>query len=155
MTDISGQGLEINIVASRTFPVGFSVTQFTDDVDPLDIADIELATATMGLNGDLITTSAANAIPMVTSVIPGSDDDKNLAILAEANRVGKGKKSAKDTITAIIVYPDGAITTLIAGIITNAPPANSVASSGRKKSKTYAFSFENKIETFGLPGGLF
>lgn len=145
MNDISGQGLEINLVALGVFPAGFVINQFADDADPLDIADIQLADTAMGLNGDLISWNTANPIPMVVNVIPGSDDDINLAILAEANRVGRGKVSAKSKITAIITYPDGKIITLTSGKITNAPATDSVASAGRKKSKTYTFAFENKL----------
>ena len=145
--DISGQGLEINITATGTFPLGFVVNQFADDADPLDIADIQLADTAMGLNGDLISWNNANPIPMVINVIPGSFDDTNLSILAEANRVGRNKISAKDTISASIVYPDGNICTLTGGRITNAPASDSVASAGRKKSKTYTFAFENKAIT--------
>jgi len=143
-TDISGQGLVLNIKAHKTFPTGFIITQFADDADPLDIADIQLAETAMGLNGDMVSWNTANPIPMIISVVPGSDDDKNLSILAEANRVGRGKLSAKDRIIVNIVYPDGDIITLSDGKITNAPITNSVASAGRKKSKTYAFAFENK-----------
>ena len=142
--DISGQGLEINIRASNTFPSGFVINQFADDADPLDIADIQIAETAMGLNGDLISWNTANPIPMITNIIPGSDDDINLGILAESNRVGRGKVSAKDKITANIVYPDGRIITLTDGKITNAPTTDSVASAGRKKSKAYTFAFENK-----------
>lgn len=142
--DISGQGLEINLTASNTFPEGFVINQFADDADPLDIADIQLAETAMGLNGDLISWNTANPIPMITNIIPGSDDDINLGILAEANRVGRGKVSAKDKITANIIYSDGRIVTLTDGKITNAPTTDSVASAGRKKSKTYTFTFENK-----------
>lgn len=143
--DISGQGLGINLTASNTFPAGFIINQFADDADPLDIADIQIAETAMGLNGDMVSWNTANPIPMIINIIPGSDDDINLSILAEANRVGRGKISAKDKITANIIYPDGNIVTLTDGKITNAPTVTSVASAGRKKSKAYAFAFENKI----------
>jgi len=142
--DISGQGLVINLVASSTFPSGFIINQFADDADPLDIADIQIADTAMGLNGDLISWNTANPIPMIVNIIPGSNDDINLSILAEANRVGRGKISAKDKIIANILYPNGKITILTDGKITNAPATDSVASAGRKKSKTYTFAFENK-----------
>lgn len=142
--DISGQGLVINLVASNTFPSGFIINQFADDADPVDIADIQIADTAMGLNGDLISWNTANPIPMIVNIIPGSNDDINLSILAEANRVGRGKISAKDKITANILYPNGKITILTDGKITNAPATDSVASAGRKKSKTYTFAFENK-----------
>lgn len=145
--DISGQGLEVNLTADVTFPGGVVLNQFADDADPLDIVNIQIADTAMGLNGDLISWNTANPIPMVMNMIPGSEDDVNLDILAEANRVGRGKVSAKDKITATVVYPDGRITTLTDGKITNAPTADSVASIGRKKSKAYTFAFENKTQT--------
>jgi hypothetical protein len=148
MEDITGKGLEIRMMASSTFPTGFTITQFADDADPLDMPDFQLADTAMGLNGDLIVWSTANPIPLVTNVIPGSDDDRNLSILAEANRVGRGKRSAKDVMNAIISYPGGKIVTCMIGHITNAPASDSVASAGRKKSKAYTFAFENKVETF-------
>lgn len=146
MIDIAGQGLQINIVASNTFPSGFLVSQFADDADPLDLASIQLADDAMGLNGDLITWATAQAIPAVLNVIPGSEDDVNLSVLAEANRVGRGKTSAKDEITMVITYPGGETVTLAPGIIRDAMRGNSVASAGRKKSKSYAFRFENMTE---------
>ncbi len=146
MQDISGQGLQANIVASNTFPQGFNVTQFADDTDPLDIASIQLAEEAMGLNGDLVVWSKATPIPVVIGVVPGSDDDVNLSVLAEANRVGKGKISAKDEITMVITYPNGNTVTLSPGIIRDAMRGNSVASAGRNKSKVYTFRFENMTE---------
>src|SRR4051812_34553091 len=107
--DITGFGAIVNIVASRTFPIGFVVTQFADDADPLDASSIRIADAAMGLNGDLITWAKAAPLPVVLNVIPGSPDDLNLAILANANRVGKGKTGANDVITLTCVYPDGTL----------------------------------------------
>ncbi len=143
--DISGQGLSINILSVPSFPAGFVVTQFADDADPLDIPDIQLNETAMGLNGDMISWNTANPIPMTINVIPGSEDDINLAVLAELNRAGRGKITTKDKIVATVIYPDGFIVSLINGKITNAPATTSVQSAGRKKSKTYTFAFENKI----------
>jgi hypothetical protein len=77
-------------------------------------------------------------------VIPDSEDDRNLEALAEANRVSKGKTSAGDVITLTAVYASGKTLTLTNGKLTNALPASSVASAGRKKSKAYSFTFESK-----------
>lgn len=145
MTDISGYGLRINIVASNTFPASFSVTQFADDVDPFDLPSLQIADSAMGLNGDLISWSKANPIKISLSVVPNTPDDTNLSILFEANRVGKGKVGAKDIIIMTGIYPDGKFITLTNGIITDGLPGNGVASAGRLKTKTYNFSFENKI----------
>jgi len=82
---------------------------------------------------------------VVISVIAGSDDDINLAILADNNRVGKGKFPVQDTITLTKVFADGSIEVYANGVITNAPIGTGVASAGRLKTKTYSFAFENKI----------
>lgn len=145
MSDISGVGLSVRILASNTFPIGFVVDEFADDSDPLDFAAIQLAETAMGLNGQLIRWAKATPIPMVMNVIPDSNQDVSLAILAEANRVGRGKTSAKDEITAIVTYPDRAPVTLTGGAIIEAPSSSSTASAGRKKSKAYTFNFENKV----------
>lgn len=150
MEDISGFGFQINLVASSTFPAGLSVTQFADDADPFDTPAIALADKTMGLNGDLIVWSKASPIEVTVNVIPGSDDDENLAILAEANRVGKGKASAQDAITLTGIYPPspvnpaGKMLTLTPGRITNGAVGSSIASAGRLKTKAYMFTFENR-----------
>ena len=78
-------------------------------------------------------------------MIPGSEDDDNLAALFEANRVGLGKISTSDLITMTGTYPNGDFITLINGRIVNGMPGNSVSSAGRLKSKNYEFQFENKV----------
>lgn len=145
--DISGFGLQIQVVASVTFPSGFTVSQFADDGDPFDLPSIQIADKAMGLNGDLITWSKANPLTVTLNVVPNSDDDKNLGILFDANRVARGKQSARDVITMTGIYPDGSTITLTPGAITDGMPGNAVASSGRLKSKAYIFAFEGVSRT--------
>lgn len=145
MSDISGFGLTVNIRASTTFPSGFNVTQFADDADPFDSPSQQLADVGMGLNGDLVTWSVAQPLAVTLNIIPNSDDDKNLAILAEANRVAKGKIPARDVITMTAIYPDGSTRTLSNGRLTDAMLGNSAASAGRLKTKPYVFKFENQV----------
>lgn len=144
--DIAGFGLEVTLVASVTFPTGITITEFADDADPFDIPSQQLTDVAMGLNGDLLTWSTANPIPVTINVVPQSEDDINLAVLAEANRVGQGKSTARDIITLTGVYPNGRVITLSNGKITDAMVGDSVASASRLKSKAYAFMFENKAE---------
>jgi hypothetical protein len=146
--DVSGFGTLVNLVASNTFPASITITAFSDDADAIDLNSIDIAESAMGLNGDLIKWSKANALPFSINVIPGSPDDENLAVLAEANRVGQGKNSAQDIITITIIYPNGNTLLLSGGFIKNAMFGNSVAGSGRQKTKKYDFVFQNKIETF-------
>ena len=97
----------------------------------------------MGVNGDLITWAKATPISLSLSVVPNSEDDRNLAVLFEANRVGKGKQGARDVVNVTAVYPDGRTVSFTQGVITDGMPANSPSSAGRLKSKTYMFAFEN------------
>lgn len=140
-TSVTGFGLVVTLVASTTFPNSLPITQFADDSDPILINDVKIADTAMGLNGDLLAWSKAVPLPMTITVIPGSADDTNLQILANANRVAQGKNSANDVISATIVYPDGATVVLTGGIITDAAFGRGVQASGRQRSKTYTFMF--------------
>jgi hypothetical protein len=144
MQDISGYGLQVQVRASQTFPTGISITQFADDSDPFDNPSQQVADKAMGLNGDLLTWSKANPINVTLNVVPGGDDDVNLGILLEANRVGRGKASIQDVITMTGIYPDGRQVTFTSGKITDGMVSNSVASAGRLKTKAYQFTFENR-----------
>ena len=143
--DISGFGAKLRVIASNTFPVGIEVSQFADDSDPLDIPSLQISDGGMGLNGDRVSWTVANEIPVTSNVIAGSEDDKNLALLFEANRAGRNKASAKDQITLIATYPDGQIVTLTGGSCREFMPAKSVSSDGRLKSRPYIFAFENQV----------
>lgn len=150
MQDISGFGLLISVVASNTYPAGIILTEFADDADPFDIPAIQIADKAMGLNGDLIVWAKANPIDIPISVIPNGPEDTDLNILLQANRVGRGKISASDIITLTGIYPDGSTITLLNGRLTNGMVGSAVASSGRLKSKTYTFTFENNLNTYSL-----
>lgn len=143
MFNSSGSGLIVQLVASFTFPVGITLTQFAGDVDPFDIPVLQIRDKRMGLNGDLQVFTKAVPIDVMLSVVPGSDDDKNLSILLEANRGGLGKLSVRDVITLTPIYSDGTTGTLIQGAIMSGPPKFSVATDSSLKSKTYGFTFEN------------
>lgn len=143
MQDISGFGLQVRVVASETFPEGFTITQFADDGDPFDFPSMQIKDKAMGVNGDLITWSKANPIEITINTIPNGEDDANLGVLLEANRVAKGKKVVRDVVTMTAIYPDGKSITLSNGVITDGIPANAVASEGRLKTKEYKFVFEN------------
>jgi hypothetical protein len=131
------------LVASATFPAGIDLTQFADDGDSLDIPQQQIADKAMGVNGDLVVWSRANPLTLTINLIPGSDDDRNMSVLLEANRVARGKRGARDTITLTAVYPDETTQTWSLGRITDGIPGKALASSGRMKSKPYMFAFEN------------
>lgn len=143
-TDIAGFGTIVTLVASTTFPTALPISQFADDADSLDTPGIEIAQVAMGMNGNLVSWPHAVPIPVTISVIPNSDDDKNLQALADANRVGANKNSANDIITINVVYPSGKQISFKSGKLTNAPTGLSIAANGRLKTNTYSFMFESK-----------
>lgn len=145
--DISAFGIRAQVIASETFPSGVSITQFADDADPFDTPSMQIRDKAMGINGDLITWSKANPIVLTLNVVPGSEDDKNLGVLFEANRVGKGKQGARDVVSVTAIYPDGRTASFTQGTITDGMPADSASSAGRLKSKAYVFAFENVNRT--------
>lgn len=146
-TDVSGFGIRVRLVASATFPAGITLSQFADDADPFDVPSLQIMDKAMGVNGDMVVWSKANPTAITINVIPATEDDRNLAILLEANRPARGKFPARDVITLTALYPDGRVTTLNSGVITDGSPAQSVASAGRMKSKPYAFAFEGLSKT--------
>lgn len=146
-TDISAFGIRVQIFASPTFPTGITITQFADDGDSLDVPQQQIADKAMGVNGDLIVWSKANPLNITLNIIPGSDDDRNLAVLLEANRVARGKRGARDAITLTAIYPDETTQTWAGGRITDGIPGKALASSGRMKTKPYVFTFENLART--------
>lgn len=139
ITNISGFGVVATIIASSTFPTGLPISQFADDADPITINDVRIADSAMGLNGDLMAWNRATPLPITLNVIPGSADDTNLQILADANRVGPGKNAANDVISITIIYPDLQTVILTGGIITDAAFGRGIQSSGRQKTKSYSF----------------
>ena len=112
MNEISGTGLSILVIASNTYPVGVLLTGLPDDTDPLEFDDLTIAEYGMGLNGDLITWSSPQALPFKLSLIPNTPGEIAMAFLLEANRVAKGKRSARDVITIVVNYPNGTKKTL-------------------------------------------
>lgn len=142
MINISGFGLGAQVTASRTFPNGFGITAWADDADPLDSPDLELADTGMGLNGDMVVWSRPTGIEVSINVIPGSEEDINLDVLAQANRVAKGKIGARDLIGMVFNYPDGKTAICSSGVIISAPMVAPVASAGRMKTHMYKFRFE-------------
>lgn len=138
----SAFGTTANLRADKTFPLGLTLSQFADDSDAISFSDMEIGDAQMGINGDLIVYQKPATINVKFSVMPGSDDDKDLTQLFYANTVGRGKRIVLDIITMSITYSNNSIVLLTGGIITSGSPGYSPQSSGRLQTKSYAFKFE-------------
>lgn len=147
MQDVSGFGARVRVVADKTFPAGFTLSQFADDVDPFDLPSVQIADKAMGANGDMVKWAKAATKNIALAVIPGTDDDLNLQALYDANTVARGKASVGDVVTITVVYPTGRTLTLSQGAITDGPPGVGMASAGRLKTSTYQFAFESSVRT--------
>jgi hypothetical protein len=142
---ISGFGTQITLVCSVSFPLGLNISEWADDADPIDSPSVQIGDAAMANDGVLLGWSKGVPIPLVLSVRPTGEDDKNLTILADNNRVAQGRKPVNDEIIATIVYPSGNTVTLIRGKILDAIMVDPFSSAGRIKTKTYGFKFQDVL----------
>ena len=147
MTDLSTTGMALRVLASNTFPQGFTVTEFASDSDPWDAPNLDIATVEMDLNGNLNSFSTPVPLTRTIGMTPGSEDEANMRALYEANRVGKDKRSARDVITIVATWPDGSTETLGNGKMTSGPSGKSTTQAARMKSVTYGFAFESYAST--------
>jgi hypothetical protein len=145
MHNVSATGIKMRLVASLTFPAGFDITQFADDGDPLNSENLTIAETAAALNGDLVAWGKPNVIPLTVAVLPDTDEDRNLSILWNVNRIGKNKVAVQDIITLVVTYPNGDQKILSNGVMISGPALNSGSSEGRLKTKEYEFSFESII----------
>lgn len=145
MDNVSATGTKVFITASHTFPAGFWVSKFADDKDAVTSDNIQINETAMGPNGDMVFFGTPNAVPVKLGIIPGSEDDKNLQILYQANRVAKNKASVKDIIQMVVHYANGEKKTFVNGVITDGPAAYTATSNARINGNEYGFAFENVI----------
>lgn len=147
--NISGFGTEIALVSTVTFPYGFPLTAFSDDVDPIDIEDYQASDHEMLLDGGMFSFQVANPIKATIRLIPGSEDDENMKIVMEAARVKQSLITLPDFIILTISYPDGSVLILSKGYIRKGPIGNSVQAAGRMRTNSYelVFAEQNRIGT--------
>lgn len=141
MIDVSGFGTGIVIVALQSFPMGFSLSKFADDAEPISAKDIEAVGYEMLYDGTLFSFDKAAPVELSVSVIPGSDDDLNLKILLSSKKGAKKLIPLTDVTSMVITYPDGGRVILTNGTILRGPLVDSIETSGRRKSNTFTFVF--------------
>lgn len=141
--NISGFGTSILIVSVPTFTAGFTVTQFSDDGDPIDFPSQTIRNTGMGANGHLVSWSSPSPIMLTLNVIADTIDDENLSILAKNNQAVRGRRPISDVVTATVVYADGRTVLLANGCIAEATLITGMSTDTKKKTKTYTFAFES------------
>ena len=139
--ELSFNGTTMTLFAVPTYPFGFKIAQFDPGEDPLDIPNVDQATVSMGVNGNVIAYRNPYTITLTFPLVPGSDEDICMMNIAEADRIRWGKASVKNNIQLLVNYPDGKIRTLINGTLTNAPIAYGGATDGRIKLHSFTVVF--------------
>jgi hypothetical protein len=141
MINISGTGTGIVIVALQSFPMGFNLTQFADDIDPLAAEEVEATGFEMLYDGSLFAFDKAAPIMLTVGVIAGSSDDINLKIMLQTRKSNVSILPFQDVVSAVISYPDGGRIILSNGALIKGPLIDGVQNTGRKKGNAYAFAF--------------
>lgn len=143
MPDISAMGIKATIVALPSYPVGFTLTEFADDGDSINVPDMTIMQSGMGVNGDLVVWRTAVPCEIEVNLIPGTEDCKNMENLFKLNLTQKNKVASKDVLTMTINHPDGKIDVLTHGYIIAGKPIQDYSSNGRAKTRTFRMVFEN------------
>jgi hypothetical protein len=141
MIDVSAFGTGITVVATSSFPVGFQLTSFADDEDPLAIEEVEVSGYEKLYDGNIFIFDKTSPVLLSVGIIPNTDDDINLKILMQARKSSPHILPLPDTTTMIITYPDGGRVVLSGGGILSGALADSISSGGRKKGNAYHFVF--------------
>ena len=143
MQDVSAFGTTISILATQSFPVGFTIENFADDKDPLKIENIEATGYVFLIDGSLFIFDKAAVIKVDVSTIAGSDDDINLKTMLQARKGSSSIINLPDVTTMTIAYGNGGIVMFTNGSIVSGPLGDSIEQSGRHPSNTYTFVFSD------------
>ena len=128
-----------------TFPNGITLSSWPADTDPLDSPALQIAQWQMGPNGDMILYKNPAPIEISWNTVAGSEEDKALEILFDANRVAKNKISYNDVITLVIQYPDGKSIVLTNGFLVRGTPVIGITGDGKLKHRQWTCVFESKV----------
>lgn len=141
MINISGFGLSVNIVALQTFPMGFTVKQFADEVDPISFEPMEPVGYKMLYDESLFQYNKAAPVIVTLGVLPQTTDDINLKLMLTSKKGTTSLIPFSDTTTMVVSYPDGGKVVLSEGTIVSGPVGDSVSANGRKSCNRYRFAF--------------
>lgn len=140
---VAAKGMVISLSTTITYPIGVTLTNFTDDIDPVDYEQNKIADTAKEVNGKLVMWSIANPNIVRIGALPGTPEAAILNILYIANKPTPYGFNLTDVVNMTILFPDLQSTTLTNGFLTAGPPGPGVATQQRKKSLVYEFSFED------------
>jgi len=141
MIDISGFGTGITIIATTSFPVGFTLSSFADDEDALNVENTEVSGYEKLYDGSIFTFDKTSPLLLSVGVIPNSSDDSNLKVLMQMRKSSPQLLPIVDTTSCVICYADGGKVAMSNGTILSGALADSLTAQGRKKGNVYHFVF--------------
>lgn len=141
--DITAIGTKITIV-DLLFPAGITLTQAPQDGTFWEVDNVTIANVMVGLNGNQISHSVPSVITLRISVIPNSDDDKNLKAMAAYNRP-QGMSFNADYIQIYKQEANGSKSIYGDFKMTEVPMDNSANADGSFSTRTYTFSGVSKV----------
>lgn len=141
ITDISASGVTARLTASKTFPNGIDLNNWASGTSPFDSPEVTVAGAEMNMNGYLHTNTAPTPRTITLAFPANSDEDNNLAALADQNLAGRGRRVAGDVIQLSFAFPNGKTVRYTDGLITAYKPSVSTGTDGKMTDATYTFTF--------------
>jgi len=141
MDNVGGFGVVISLIATKTFPVGLTLSKFSDDVSPIEFSESQVADHEFLVDGDIISFETSSAVTVKIGVIPGSDDDDNLSIMLNSNKSIFRIGGLPDLMIMSILYPNQPGIVLNRGYIRSGSLGTSMSEAGRGKGKQFEFIF--------------
>jgi len=146
MKDISTVGASIEFSGG----LNETINEFSDEGTPFEAPDVEVSDNQKNLNGEMISSRKPAVYPLSVTVIPGSQNDKNLtAFLAKCSLMpgaGAGVGGMKVDCTLTIPDIDGGGFRNYKygnGRIKSGPTGPSSSAEGRQSARTFTFEFES------------
>lgn len=145
MFDISA----VNSSIEFTGGLKTTINQFSDEGTPFEAPDIEVSENAKNLNGEMISSRKPSVYILSVTVIPMSDNDKDLQNFLQKSAIFPGNYTdIKDlwcncTVTIPGQNGEGTRTyNYYNGRIKSGPTGPSTSAEGRMASRTYTFEFE-------------
>lgn len=162
MFDISAVGSQV-IIKTRHDKIGtINITHFSDEGTPFECPDVDFSTNQKNLNGDMISSRTPSVYTVSVTVIPGSKEDQQLTMFAQANALQPSnvvKVSQLFVESIMLLIPEINLSAedpsarmcyqWFNGRLKSGPTGMSTSVEGRLSSRTFVF----ELEKFMPPSG--
>ena len=142
INDVSFAGSSITIAGGLGT---IKITDFMDDANPVEFQDCEVSAVGINCNGHMIRYAKPSAIMMSVTVIPNSDNDKDLYNMWKKFRIKDDwSDDWEQALSATIDVSNKSLNisrTLNGGTMVSGPGGPSSNGEGKLQGRTYTFAF--------------